>query len=56
MCKTGTTDLSDVVGARLELRDPYPLVDAEEALPVHVRTLVDPAQIPDKVLDLIRRI
>ncbi len=43
MCKTGTTDLSDVVGARLELRDPYPLVDAEEALPVHVRTLVDAA-------------
>jgi hypothetical protein len=56
MCKTGTTDLSDVVGARLELRDPYPLVDAEEALPVHVCTLVDAAQIPDKVFDLTRQI
>ena len=56
MCKTGTTDLSDVIGARLELRDPYPLVNAEEALPVHVCTLVDPAQIPDKVLHLKRQI
>ncbi len=56
MCKTFTSDLSDVVGARLELRDPYPLVDAEEALPVHVSTLVDPAQISDKVLNLTRQI
>jgi hypothetical protein len=36
VCKTRNADLHDVVRDRLELRDKYPLVDAEEALHVHV--------------------
>ena len=42
-----------MVRAGLELGRPDPLVDAEQALPVHVGPLVDAPKVPDKILGLL---
>jgi hypothetical protein len=42
-----------MIWARFELWCPDPLVDAEKALPVHVGSLVNAAQVPNKILRLV---